>query len=314
MDTSETIQEIVGGLEQVGIHVPWRTNAPDYMGSERDSATTGDTGFDIAGFKEWEPGERIDTRTTARSGWRQKFTRVLEQPREVTVFVIVEESASVKYGMVNQTKKELSARLLASVLLNAAAYSDFAGYAIWSGMDLLQFRRAQPAGRIVTRALEAYLDPDMEPDGNDREEQTGLGIALSRLPMDRKCLVFVISDCQSRSPADQFALEQASAMHDVVFLVVGDLRERELPQEGFGFRDIEDIESGTTISVFLSKETREAWRQDFDRRRKELGDALIPLGIAVEEFFTSETLEQLNDKMIPILQGFRPDAISEVTK
>jgi len=162
MDIAERIQDTLVGLEQVGIQVAWRTSAPYYMGSERDSNMIGETGFDLAGLKEWEPGDRLDPRSTARTGWRTAYTRVYEQPRELTVYTIVEDSPSLQYGMVNQTKKDLSAKLMASVLLNAACMSDLAGYAVWSGPALKRFRRPQIAGHTLYSALSFYLDDERE--------------------------------------------------------------------------------------------------------------------------------------------------------
>jgi uncharacterized protein (DUF58 family) len=307
MDIPSTIQEILAGLEQVGIQVPWLTSTPAYTGSERDSKIDGQTGFDIAGVKEWEPGERLDHRTTARTGWRTHYTLVFEEARELTVFVLAEDSPSVDFGMVNQTKKQLTATLMASILSNAACTSELAGYGIWSGPQLKQFRGVEPAGRQLLPAINAYLDPEAEIDDTDPAAESGMGQALLRLPVDRRCLVFVISDCLgSRSAADQEALEYAAGMHDLVFLVVGDLRERELPGKGRGFRDIEDLSSGQTMSVLLTDKTRKQWRDEFDRHRHELRKGLSDLGIAMEEFYTNETGEQLSDKLLPIYAGIRP--------
>ncbi|HEY9774270.1 MAG TPA: DUF58 domain-containing protein [Planktothrix sp.] len=305
MDIADQILDTLVGLEQVGIQVAWRTSAPHYTGSERDSNMTGETGFDLAGMKEWEPGDRLDTRTTGRTGWRTRYTRVYEQPRELTVYAIVEDSQSVQYGMVNQTKKQLAAKLMASVLLNATALNDLSGYAVWSGEHLQRFRKPAPAGHTLYAALSFYLDSERENDELQPSEISGLGQALTRLPADRRCLVFVISDCLAWSESDRDALDQAASQHDIVFLVVGDLRERELPDEGFGFRDIEDIQTGKKVSVFLSAEARRRWQEDFDRRREEMRKRLENFGISMEEFFTDQTVDELNEKIVPVLAGQR---------
>lgn len=306
MTVENTIQDILKGVELTGIEVPWRTNSPDYSGSERDSVTTGDSGFDLAGIKEWEPGDRLAVRPTARTGWRTKFTLVYDQPRELTVFVIVEDSETVDFGVIKTTKKELSAWLLGSVLQNTACTSDLAGYAICSGNNVKQFRGQQPAGRLLLQGLFGFLDKDAEDDGNEASEtQSGLAQALERLPMDRRCLVFLISDFQNLSPADQAALEVVGNAHDTIALVVGDPRERDLP-EGSGFRDLEDLGSRGVSGIHLSDKTRKQWREDFDRQRLELRNRLLDLGISMQEFWTSEDPVELNEKILPIYAGYRP--------
>jgi hypothetical protein len=229
----------------------------------------------------------------------------------VTVFALIEDSVSIDFGQVSQTKKELASRLMACVLVNTAWSRDLAGYAVWSRQDLRRFKEAQSAGRMMSAALVDYIEPDGDGDDFDRTDESGLGQALSRLPRDQRCLVFVISDCHDRNAADEEALELAAALHDIVFLLVGDSRERELPARGSGFHDIEDLEDGQTATVFLSRKTRLAWRQDFDRLRKALKMRLFDLGAAVEEFWTHESGDEINEKLVPIFLGARPDANSE---
>jgi len=248
----------------------------------------------------------LDHFTTARMGWRTRYARVYEEPRELDVFVLSEDSERIRFGMVNQTKKQLISWLMAALISNADCMQDRAGYGIWSGNVLKRFSKAQPAGRQLFRALPAYIAPNPEEDEEpEPSEVSGLSQAFSRLPYDHRCLVFVISDDLSRAPADLQALEEAGSLHDVVFLAVADQREQELP-EGSGFRDIDDLTSGRTSSVYLSEQTRETWRQEFDRRREELRASLSDAGIAMEEFFTHETPEELNDKLLPIIGGYRP--------
>jgi len=300
------VPEILAGVEVVGIEIPWRTSAPNYGGSERDSDTTGDTGFDLAGTKEWEPGDRLAVRPTAKTGWRTKYTLVFDQPRELTVFVLVEGSPSIDFGIVQKTKQQLSAFLLASMLENTACTMDLAGYALWSENMIKQFRPVQPAGRLTLQALFGYLDPDSEDDGFEASEtQSGLAQALERLPMDRRCLVFVVSDFQRCNEDDMRALEDVSGQHDIVACVVGDPRERDLP-DGTGFRDIEDIGSGKVAGVHLNDRTRKQWRESFDAARRELRQKLADLGIAMQEFFTDEAPETLNEKLSLIYGGYRP--------
>ncbi len=306
MTVESTISDIMSTVEVTGIEVSWRTNAPDYSGSERDSLTTGDSGFDLAGVKEWEPGEKLAVQPTARMGWRTKYTMVYEQPRDLTVFVIVETSKSVDFGVVNHTKKELSAWLMGSVLQNTACTRDLGGYAIWSGNEIKQFRQHQPAGRLLLQGLFGYLDEDAEEDGNEvSDTQSGLSQALERLPLDRRCLVFLISDFQNLSASDQEMLEVVGNFHDTIALVVGDPRERDLP-DGTGFRDLEDLGSGGVSGVFLSDKTRRQWRDNFNRQRQELRKRLVDLGISMQEFWTDQDEFALNERILPIYAGQRP--------
>jgi len=245
-------------------------------------------------------------RPTAKTGWRTQFTLVYDQPRELTVFVLVEDSKSVDFGVVHQTKKQLSAWLMASVLQNTACTSDLAGYSIWTGNTIKQFRKQQPAGRLIQQGLFGYLDADAEDDGNEvHASESGLSQSLEQLPMDRRCLVFLVSDFQNFGAREVQALEQVSETHDVVALVVGDRRERDLP-EGSGFRDLEDLGSGGLSGIHLSDKTRTQWREDFDGQRRELQKRLIDLGISMQEFWTDQDAQSLNETILPIYSGYRP--------
>jgi hypothetical protein len=302
MDTDLIIQEIRSSVEAVAIQVQWRTVAPDYEGSERDSRVPGDTGFDIAGVREWEPGLKLDYLLTARTGWREKLSIEWEQPRQLTVAVLVKESPSIAYGVVNQTKQKLAATLVAWVLTGASALCDLAGYGIWSEKGVKRFSRPRPAAKQIYPLLETYIeDPGMveEPYENGAASLASL---VERLPTNRKCLVFVISDGLS---AEELKALDAASEHDVVVLAVGDLRERELP-EGTGFREIQDINTGKTITVLLNERTRQKWREAFDKQRSDLRTGLDGLGMSMEEFFTHEDEPEFKEKLLPILGGHRP--------
>jgi len=301
MDTDLIIQEIRSSVEAVAIQVPWRTVAPDYEGSERDSRVPGDTGFDIAGVREWEPGLKLDYLLTARTGWREKLSIEWEQPRQLTVQVFVKESPSIDYGVVKQNKARLAAALVAWVLTGASALSDLAGYGIWSEKGVKRFSRPRSAAKQIYPLLEAYVE-NGEVDEPCENGAAALYSLVERLPTNRKCLVFVISD--SLSAEEMNALDAASG-HDVVVLAVGDLRERELPP-GRGFREIQDINTGKTITVLLNEDTRQKWRAAFDKQRSDLRSGLDELGMSMEEFFTHEDEPEFKEKLLPILGGHRP--------
>jgi hypothetical protein len=156
------------------------------------------------------------------------------------------------------------------------------------------------------QGLFGYLDEDAEDDGNEASDtQTGLSQALERLPLDRRCLVFLISDFQNLSSSDQEMLEVVGNFHDTIALVVGDPRERDLP-DGTGFRDLEDLGSGGVSGVFLSDKNRRQWRDKFNRQRLDLRKRLVDLGISMQEFWTDEDEFALNEKILPIYAGNRP--------
>ncbi len=140
---------------------------------------------------------------------------------------------------------------------------------------------------------------------------TGLAEALMRLPQTRS-LVFVLSDLDYElTNEDRDLLKVAAHKHEIVFLVVSDLRERELPDEPLlpylpipGFYPIVD-QAGTTRMVFATKRRREEHRERFHSRQKQRFAELAELNCKFAAVHTEDTHDQRRMQLACILAGKR---------
>jgi hypothetical protein len=137
----------------------------------------------------------------------------------------------------------------------------------------------------------------------ETSQSSGICEALLEIPRTRS-LVFFVSDFINLSVEEKEALRDAAAVHDVVCVVVQDLRERELPS-GRGLYTLRDIVSGEAKTVWLNEANREQFRQNANRRLDELTafftDANCDWGI----FSTEQDADEVIPEMMRLFSGHR---------
>lgn len=303
-DTAEIIQTILANVARVGLTISWPTNKVEPGSGDRRTRLMGDSGFDLAKLKEWDPGDRVDGKASAKTGWREVLSALYEEPRDLTVWVIVDSSPSLIFGTTNMTERTLAASLLGRIV-GAASRDDLAGVMFYDDEKLCQILTPRSANKQVLPALYSYLEPDEPAFENDGVAVSGLQQALSRLPTRERCLVFVVSPFHKElAPEEIQALTTAGHLHDLVCMVIGDPRERELP-DGYGLRELRDLRTGKSSTVWLSRKARANWAAEFDAERTKLRTALSSANAAVEEFSTADSNDELSLKLVPILNGIR---------
>ncbi|MBU6452589.1 MAG: hypothetical protein KGS72_12460 [Cyanobacteria bacterium REEB67] len=302
-EAAETIQTILSGIVPVGLTIAWPTNKVEPGSGDRRTRIMGDTGFDLAKLKEWDPGDRVDGKASAKTGWRETLAALYEEPRDLTVWTIADNSPALIFGTQNMTERTLAATLLGRIL-GAASRDDRAGVITYDEQHLQQILPPKSASSQLLPALYSYLDPDESSFINNESSVSGLQQALLRLPLTERCLVFVISTFHNLTAEELQSLTTVGHVHDLVCLIIGDVRERELP-EGFGLRELKDLRTGRSTTVWLSKRRRAQWAAEFDSERKRLRHSLGDAGAAVEEFNTSDGDEGIDLKLVPVLTGVR---------
>lgn len=233
-------------------------------------------GMEFDEVREYQPGDdvgSIDWNVTARTG-RPHVKRFVEE-RELTVFFMVDVSASGRFGSAGKAKTEVAAELAALVSFAAARQNDRVGLLAFS--DRIEL--FVPAKKGITHVLRIVREIlSIRPAGAG----TDLAGAMRylNLVLRRRAIVFLISDFLESEPAALSApagapiaittdLRMAARRHDLIAASIFDPREAELPAAGM--IELEDAESGRLM--LLDTGSRRV-RRDYERRASERRAAL----------------------------------------
>lgn len=212
----------------------------DLFAGQYQSAFKG-RGMEFAEVRLYQPGDdvrTIDWNVTARTG--ETFVKRYAEERELTVMLLVDASASTRFGSVRQLKSTLAAELAALFAFSAITNNDKVGLVIFS--DQIELALVPRKGtRHVLRVIREVLQ--VQPRGRG----TDLAGALEHLGRvtKRRSVVFVVSDFLA--PDCRQALRIAARRHDVIAVVLDDPREVELP--AVGMVELEDTETGERYVV-----------------------------------------------------------------
>jgi uncharacterized protein (DUF58 family) len=242
--------------------LPWRS-ASARVGTHR-SKLEGSGGFfrDVVSLLRSPDPRRIDLRLSARDPFEGIHVRRFEQKAEVTVYVLVDVSASM--GFRGSTDKlAIAAQLAAALATSARGAGDAFGLI---GCD--EVVRPELTF-IATRARGSEAEMlgrlrNFVPQG-----RSALGLRdAAALIAGRRKLVFVVSDFYM--PNDDIeAIFSALAHHDMAPVLLTDSVEVEkLPR--WGVLSLIDLEVGRRRLVVMRPKLREAWQRRSRRRRADL--------------------------------------------
>ncbi len=234
-------REVLRKVRQIEIRT--RRLVRDVFGGEYHSAFKG-RGMEFAEVREYAPGDdvrTIDWNVTARTG--HPFVKQFQEERELTVLLLVDLSASGRFGTRSRFKSELAAEVGAVLALSAVQNNDKVGLVLFS--DEVELYVPPGKGRrhvlrVVREIL--YFKP--------RGRGTDLAGALDHTAraQKRRAVVFVLSDFLTDGYLR--AMSVASRRHDLVALRLRDRAEAELPD--VGVIDLHDPEEGREFLVDTS--------------------------------------------------------------
>ncbi len=196
-------------------------------------------GMEFEEVREYQPGDEvrsIDWNVTARTG-RPHVKKFVEE-RELTVMLLVDVSASSRFGTCGQFKSELAAELCAVLAFSAIHANDKVGLLMFSDR-IEKFVPPRKGRRHVLRVIREVLCCEPSGRGTDIVQALDYLNHVTR----RHTVSFVVSDFMA--PDFKRSLRVASKRHDMIAVVVEDRRETELPR--VGLLEIEDAETGEGI-------------------------------------------------------------------
>jgi uncharacterized protein (DUF58 family) len=219
-------------------------------------------GLSFREVREYQPGDdvrSIDWNVSARMG--QTFVKVFVEEREMTVMLVVDLSASQRFGTRVGSKARLAAEVAALCAFSAIKHNDRVGL-ILSTDQVEKIVPPKKGQKHVMRVVREILGAEPERTGTD------LAVALETLShvARRRSVVFLISDFYATGYAR--ALSLAAARHDVIPVMLVDPRDVELPDVGLA--NFEDFETGESVIVDTrSADVRAHYARQMRRLREE---------------------------------------------
>ncbi len=205
------------------------------LGGEYHSAFKG-AGLSFDEVREYIPGDDvrgIDWNVTARMGTAY-IKRYIEE-RELTLVLLVDVSASQRFGTGAYQKRAVAAEVAALIAFCAIGNNDRVGLLAFTDR-VERYVTPSKGTRHVLRLLRDILFFAPEHPG------TNLAAALDHLNkvQKRRAIVFVVSDFLDADFADPF--RRAARKHDLIAVRTGDAREYAFPATGLV--RLEDAETG----------------------------------------------------------------------
>ncbi|RMG11260.1 MAG: DUF58 domain-containing protein [Planctomycetota bacterium] len=211
-------------------------------------------GMEFEDVREYQPGDSIrsiDWNVTARSQG-QAFVKTYREERELTVLLLVDVSASERFGTTGQAKLDLAVEFSALIAFSAIRNNDKIGLMTFSDR-VESYLPPRKGRRHALRLVRDLLT--LRPLGRG----TRIDLALSTLAKvhKRKAVVFLISDLEAEGFERDLAA--TASLHDVICVWPRDPREATLPD--VGLVTLEDAETGELRVVDTSRRSvREAFR------------------------------------------------------
>lgn len=212
----------------------------DRMAGQYHSVFKG-AGIAFSEVREYMPGDdirMIDWNVSARMN--EPYVKLFIEEREMTVLLLVDRSASGRFGSREQEKRELAAELAAILAFSAIRNNDRVGLIIFTD-EVERFVPPKKGKKHVLRVISEILS--FEP----RSPRTNLGAGLDFLGRiaRRRAVAFLISDFLAPVAQYERSLRIASRRHDLIPVTVTDPLEEALPR--VGFLELEDPETGEIV-------------------------------------------------------------------
>lgn len=198
-------------------------------------------GIDFAEVRPYAFGDdirSIDWNVTARLD--EAYVKRHVEERELTVLLLVDVSASGRFGTAARPKAAIVAEIAAVLALTALRSNDKVGLLLFTD----RVERYLPPRKGRNRAARLILELlAFQPGGTGTDLAGALDYAVRVAP--RHALAFVVSDFIARDY--ERAFRAAHQRHEIVPICVRDPREIELPDAGLAL--LRDLETGAEMLV-----------------------------------------------------------------
>lgn len=248
------------------IHMRTRHLVSDRLLGVYRSAFKG-RGPEFDAVREFQDGDEIrDIDWNVMARMNAPFVKTYREERSLTLMLVVDVSASVRFGSGQRTKNMLIAELGALLALSAIANQDNIGLLLFSG-DVEKYVPPGRGQRHALRVIRDLLTAEARQPGTDfTQALTFLG-HLHRKP----AICFLISDFLFDS--DPHILKLASKRYDCIAVRVLDPRELKLPD--VGLLNVRDLETGKEMLIDTSQRAFQEYFQQSGQQRLQQQNALF---------------------------------------
>lgn len=252
-------KELIKALRTIEIHTARLAN--EQLAGTYTSVFKGQ-GLAFREVRQYQAGDdvrSIDWNVSARMN--DTFVKVFVEEREMTVMLVVDLSASERFGTRRASKARVAAEIAALCAFSAIKNNDRVGLIL--GTDHIEKIVPPKKGdKHVMRVVREILGFSPERTGTDLKLMLE---TLSRVAR-RRSVAFVISDFFASGYERALAL--AGAKHDVIPVVLLDPRDESLPDVGLA--SFEDWETGHAVLVDTGdKRVRDHYEKTMRRARTE---------------------------------------------
>lgn len=239
-------------------------------------------GMAFSEVREYSVGDEvrtIDWNVTARFG--NPYVKVFEEERELTVILVVDISASDRFGTHTQLKKALIAEICAVLSFSAITNNDKIGVIFFSA-DVEKFIPPKKGKQHILRIIRELLEFEPEQQGTNIVE----ALRYLNNVVKKRSIAFLISDFIAEGYED--ALKLANRKHDLVALQIYDQREKEMPS--IGLVQFVNPETGEVRWVNThAKSVREAYASKAKARHEHVLQSCKRAGVDVAQIATHES-------------------------
>jgi len=247
------------------IEIKTRGLSNNIFAGEYHSAFKG-RGMAFSEVREYQYGDDIrDIEWNVTARFNKPFIKVFEEERELTVMLLVDVSASLDFGTVAQTKRDMLTEIAATLAFSAIQNNDKIGVIFFSDR-IEKFIPPKKGRKHILYIIRELLDFKGE------SQRTDISQAVEYLTqvIKRRCTCFLISDFIDERDFRQ-SLTIANRKHDVVAVQVYDRRIAELPD--VGLMRVKDAETGHLQWIDTSsRRVRNAHAQWWKDRQAVLDD------------------------------------------
>ncbi|HEX4957074.1 MAG TPA: DUF58 domain-containing protein [Lacibacter sp.] len=228
-------------------------------------------GMSYKEVREYQPGDDvrfIDWNVSAR--YAHPFSKVFEEERELTVFLLIDNSASMSFGTHLQRKKDLVTEISAVLAFSAVNNQDKVGAILFGDKveKLVVPKKGKQHTLYIVREMLSREAIGSKTNFTD-------AFRMFNNSNRRRSICFLISDFLGTGFEE--AVRVAAGKHDVIGIKIYDALDMQLPD--VGLLEVSDVETGGKRLLDTSSAVvRYEYEQDFHRHNNYVKDVFKKAG------------------------------------